>query len=122
MSCWVAPSLAAEMWGMALDQVMERIRSGEIEAKHEHGFTFVDVAPYSKRVERPKLPPGERPATFTVISDEELAALGCDEAVEEDVDENVAEEEESAAGSLGDWRAARKSTSRGRLAPLRKSA
>ena len=60
MSCWVAPSLAAEMWGMPLEQLMARIRSGEIATKQEQGFTFVDVAPYSKRIERPNRRPGER--------------------------------------------------------------
>src|SRR5690242_4190044 len=88
MSCWVVPSLAAELWHIPLDQVWRRIRAGEIAIKEENGFTFVDVAPYGTRVTKPNLPPAERPSTFepahaelvTVPAEAELAAVTEDEA------------------------------------------
>jgi len=62
MSCWVVPSLAAELWHIPLEQVWRRIRAGEIPSRQENGFTFVDVAPYGPGVGRPNLPPAEGPA------------------------------------------------------------
>src|SRR4051794_39524128 len=80
MSCWVVPSLAAEMWRIPLEQVWRRIRAGEIAIKEENGFTFVDVAPYGPRVTKPNLPPAERPNPFEPVeaervTEDEAAAL-----------------------------------------------
>jgi len=36
MSCWVVPSLAAELWHIPLEQVWRRIRAGELSAHHVH--------------------------------------------------------------------------------------
>jgi hypothetical protein len=44
MSCWVVPSLAADIWHIPLEQLWRRIREGEIPTHHEDGFTFVDMA------------------------------------------------------------------------------
>jgi hypothetical protein len=63
---------------MPLSELLRRIRDGEVATKHEAGFTFVDVAPYSRKIERPLLPPDERPATFTPLSDAEIAAFNSD--------------------------------------------
>jgi len=38
---WIVPSLAAEMWGVPLDQVIRGIQEGSIASRHEHGFVFV---------------------------------------------------------------------------------
>lgn len=55
MSCWVVPSVAAELWGMTVGQVLEQVRLGSVPTKTELGFTLVDVAPNS-----PCLPGGMR--------------------------------------------------------------
>jgi hypothetical protein len=69
MSCWVVPTVAAEFWGVPLQQVLDGMASGEITSKIDSGFTFVDVAPDSPIFEAPK------PPTCMVVSNEELAAL-----------------------------------------------
>ncbi|HZZ42015.1 MAG TPA: hypothetical protein VFE58_03695 [Tepidisphaeraceae bacterium] len=45
MSCWVVPSIAAEFWGIPLEQVMDRINRFAVRIRRENGFTFVDVLP-----------------------------------------------------------------------------
>jgi hypothetical protein len=45
MSCWVVPNVAAEIWGISLDEVMQRIQSGAVISKREYGFLLVDTAP-----------------------------------------------------------------------------
>src|SRR5688572_2236064 len=139
MPCWVAPSLAAELWHIALGELMRRIESGEIPVRNEDGFLFVDVAPYGPRVERHNLPPAERPPTFTPIDVDDVDDV--DEAVvEEDLVEDeptvlLTDEEASvlllpsadeaemgplddtASTTLGDWRAARRRAARTRVPP-----
>lgn len=65
MSCWVVPSLAAELWGVPLEQVLGEIRAGAIVSKKDYGFTVVDVAPDSREIAPPpvrrRVPP---PMTF----------------------------------------------------------
>jgi hypothetical protein len=128
MSCWVVPTLAAELWQIPLDQLMGRIRDGEIPVKDEDGFTFVDVAPYGPHIQRPNVPPHERPATFTAatftaaedepVSDLELAILT------EQTEPPVLEDESGPVDNtgsldLGDWRSARRKAGRTRVAPVR---
>lgn len=38
---WIVPSLAAELWGMPLDHIIQGIENGSIASRHEHGFLFV---------------------------------------------------------------------------------
>ena len=49
MSCWVVPMVEAEMWGVPVEAVLQRAKSGEVPSKSENGFMFVDVAPDSPR-------------------------------------------------------------------------
>lgn len=67
MSCWVAPSVAAELWGTTVAEVMERIRAGKVPSKVEYGFLVVDVAPGSPQFVRPAPPaPSARPPQTAV--------------------------------------------------------
>jgi hypothetical protein len=45
MSCWVVPEIAADLWGIPLEQVLERISDGSVPTKREGDFVFVDVKP-----------------------------------------------------------------------------
>ena len=133
MSCWVAPTLAAEMWQIPLAELMRRIQSGEIPVRNEDGFMFVDVAPYGPRVERPNLSPAERPPTYSVViesieetdadlTDEEPTVLVTDEEAaalmlpsKDEIEMGPADE--TASVNLGDWRAARRKAARTRIPP-----
>jgi hypothetical protein len=136
MPCWVAPTLAAELWHIPLPELMRRIESGEIPVRREDGFMFVDVAPYGARVERP-IPPHERPDTFVTIDaidgeslDEEVAPPASDEPAVLVTDEEASvllmpssdelelgPADDTASVNLGDWRAARRKAARSRIPP-----
>lgn len=49
MSCWVLPSVAADLWGVSLDAVLEQIRAGSIASKIDEGSLVVDVGPLAPR-------------------------------------------------------------------------
>ena len=130
MSCWVAPTLAAEIWQIPLAELMRRIQSGEIPVRNEDGFMFVDVAPYGPRLERPIRSPEERPPTYTVIDDQDDADLLEEEPTVLVTDDETAALmlpsgdqaemgpiDDTASMNLGDWRAARRKAARTRIPP-----
>jgi hypothetical protein len=112
MSCWVAPSIAAEIWGIPVQQILRMIEAGELTTRDERGWTFVDVAP-----ESPVLV--SKPPTYTPLSDDELSALqeetpAAPEAFDEEEPGPDPDQEES---TFKGWRSARGRTSKLRLAP-----
>ena len=109
MSCWVVPSIAADMWGCTIEQVLEAIRCGQVLTREEGGWLFVDVAPTSHRASTPKCEP--HPPTYTVVTKEEANAL-----LEGDDSDELAIEDDPDA-PMGDWRAVREHTSRLRRPP-----
>lgn len=132
MSCWVAPTLAAEIWQISLELLMSRIASGEIPVRDEDGFLFVDVAPYGHRIERPNRAPHERPAMCTpvesdaplMVTEAEAAALSFEPpaplslpSITSSADDEMGPEDETASKTLGDWRAVRRKTARMRVPP-----
>lgn len=104
MSCWVVPSLAADLWQIPLEHLMQRIRDGLVPVLREQGWTFVDVAPTSHQIQRPNLPPAQRPATYSVVAQEpeidpiteaEIIALS---------DATADEDDDAGAGETGNRR------------------
>lgn len=117
MSCWVVPSIAAELWGIPVQQVMDSLKAGHVPSKVESGFTFIDVAPDSPKIETPKKFRPAPPPTFTpVVSQEEIAALTGAEVAE--LTEAFEMEMEDATIDLGDWREARENAQRTRRRPM----
>jgi hypothetical protein len=126
MSCWVVPTIAAEIWGISVDQILQRVRDGNLAHRLDEGFMFVDVAPNGGgcgTITRKE----EHPPTFTVLSEVEVEAL-IDEATapvasndEEDATEDAGEsqspDDDEASVDLGDWRAARQRVGRTRIPP-----
>ncbi|HTL29813.1 MAG TPA: hypothetical protein VL282_11345 [Tepidisphaeraceae bacterium] len=116
MSCWVVPTVAAELWGVTVQQVLDAIHSGSISIRQQHDFTFVDVAPGSPTVRRPKPFREPHPPTYAPITDEELCALMSEDAPEpqETPSDEIApmmSDEMAALIQMGDWRRARRITS-----------
>jgi hypothetical protein len=114
MSCWVVPSVAAELWGCAVQSVLDAIKSGDIPTREENGWMFVDVAPNSPMLQTPK---SLRPATF--VSDAELAAL-TGPIEDYDVALELAEDDEDPVyetHAIDDWRGVREQTATLRRAP-----
>jgi hypothetical protein len=106
MSCWVVPSVAAELWGVSVPQILAQMNAGKLASKQEKGFTFVDVAPESPVFEpqrQMKFTPA--PPTYRIVSREELTALLGEDAIEDSQDD------------AGDWRIGRSEASRMRKPP-----
>jgi hypothetical protein len=108
MSCWVVTSVAAELWGCSIDAVLNAIKSGNVPTKEEAGWTFVDVAPDSPKIEAPKSVRPPTPDTYSIVSHQEAAALS----------EPLEAENESQV----DWRKVRQTVAGSRRAPLREAA
>jgi hypothetical protein len=135
MSCWVVPTIAAELWGVSIDHVLQQVRDGHLPHRVHEGFMFVDVAPHGGGCGIVK-PAAMNPPTFTALSEAEIDAL-CDETVADieaaetveahaDVEDRNEEEEsqspadDEASVDLGDWRAARQRVGRTRIPPRAK--
>ncbi|MGH7213396.1 MAG: hypothetical protein ACREIT_01245 [Tepidisphaeraceae bacterium] len=69
---WVVPTVAAEVWGVSLEQVLADIREQRVQCREEDGFVFVNLDGLSHAPFRPE----DRPPTYVVVSYEELQALG----------------------------------------------
>src|SRR3954467_15420733 len=64
MPCWVLPSVAAALWGLSLDAVLEQVRAGTIASKVDEGSLVVDVGPLAPRPAEqsmPSAPPPQSP-------------------------------------------------------------
>src|SRR4051812_49787815 len=68
MSCWVVPSVAAEIWGVAVTTVLEKAQLGVVPSKTENGFMFIDVAPTGDNCNPPRGLRGPPPPTFTAVT------------------------------------------------------
>ncbi len=123
MSCWVVPSIAAEIWGTSLEHVLDQIDSGQLPTYRENDWLFVDVDPDGPVIELANQAPAQRPPTYTVVSDQELAVLGdspeAREVEELSEEQDASPDPEPEASVFTDWRSARRRTSRLRLAPPR---
>ena len=45
MPCWVVPAVAAEFWGVSVEQVLADIAAGRLVTQNEGGLLFVAVGP-----------------------------------------------------------------------------
>lgn len=116
MSCWVVPTIAAEIWGVTVDHILQRVRDGNLPHRVDDGFMFVDVAPQGETV--------ERPPTFLALSEAEIAALreGEAEGLDDDAPADTDDEANEPAVDLGDWRAARQRVGVTRVPPAKPQA
>lgn len=139
MSCWVTPPIAAEYWRVSLEHVLGRIREGTVRTRVENGFTFVDVLPeYATAALMPPVPNAPPPATYVMVSRDELAALGADvpttpdaepsndglgdDRLEHTVDPEEYTPDQQGALPLISWSSARTRAARTRIAPRRLAA
>jgi hypothetical protein len=112
MSSWVAPSVAAELWGVSIDHIMAGVANGSIPSYVDGYFLFVDITGQGQ------MPDSNRSESSKHITDAEFAALTfqpCD-AHEPDPDEPAIDKEDS-SGDISDWRIAREKSARTRIPP-----
>ena len=108
MSCWVVPSVAAELWGVPVESIHSRILDGSLPSKLESGFTFIDVAPDSPAIEPPRALRPPPPPTYRAVTREEVEALVGD-LVDFDFNDDGA--------AVQNWRVGRSEASRIRRPP-----
>jgi hypothetical protein len=100
MSSWVAPAVAAEIWGINVEEVMRHIADGTIPSRTDGRFLFVDVAatglPFPTS-------PGE---SQNLVTPQELTALAAPPPGEGELPLDIAQ-----------WRQVRGRTSQTRRAP-----
>src|SRR5438309_12109172 len=124
MSCWVVPSVAAELWGCPMQTVLDAIRAGQLPSREENGWMFVDVAPDSPNL-IVQAPQAIRAATFDAISGAELAALTGpieDYQVALEIAEDSEDPTTDEPDMIGDWREIRSVTELRRRAPMKVAA
>lgn len=108
MSCWVVPSVAAELWGVSVEHIHARIRDGSLPSKQDSGFTVIDVAPDSPVLETASQLRPPPPPTYRVVTREEIRSL-----VGDLVDFDFGDEE----SDVENWRLGRSEASRIRRPP-----
>ena len=116
MSTWVAPSVAAEIWGMSVDHILAGIADGSIQSFVDGQFLFVDVEGRGFPISSPR-PPVIEPT----VSPEEIAALTYQPIIPDPAFDSSEESDESSS-DISNWRAARAETSRLRQPPKTKAA
>jgi hypothetical protein len=119
MSSWVAPSIAAEIWGVSVQHVLDGIANGSIPSHVDGQFLFVDMAgigfPRSTPRPQPIISSDElRALTFQPISEIESSSAPGEDAIAEEDDEN--------SHDIADWRSARRQASQVRRPPQSEAA
>ncbi len=119
MSSWVAPAVAAEIWGVSVEHVLAGIANGSIPSHVDGQFLFVDMA----GIGFPRSTPRPEPA----INSDELQALTFQPAAEiedsiEPDEEAIAEEEDDSSRDIGQWRTTRQQASHTRRPPQSEAA
>ena len=116
MSSWVAPSVAAELWGISVDQVLAGIADGSIPSCVDGQFLFVDVRGHGVAATS-----SGSASTESVVTEEEFAALTFQPRESESnipIDgQPTDEQEEENTRDVGSWRTAREQSSRTRRPP-----
>jgi len=123
MSCWVVPNVAAEIWGISLDEVMQRIASGAVVSKREYGFLLVDTAPLGPLFRSTAAEGKAKPRTWVAVQtwteiEEDVEECFDDAGMDLAVDGDSIEEEPEDGIALG-WQQKRAVHSRLRKPPAR---
>ncbi|HEY1922121.1 MAG TPA: hypothetical protein VGG44_05095 [Tepidisphaeraceae bacterium] len=141
MSSWVAPGIAAEIWGVSIDHVLDGIANGSIPSYVDGQFLFVDMAGIGfprttprPQVIEPDITDAEIEAlTFQPAGDYTKPVSSNDDTIIDDgilmADEEmiaeegeIFEEDEDSTRDVSDWRSARDQTSRIRRPPQSEAA
>lgn len=130
MSCWVAPKIAADFWGLGLADLLAAVANGCVPACVDGGFEFVSLAHAS--LNNQKLPRSQRPRTFNtfdstlnlensrpqeVVTPEEREALTDEAANESEL--GPPPDEDPQDNRIAGWREGRRRTGATRRPPPR---
>jgi hypothetical protein len=123
MSAWVAPSIAAEIWGISVNDVLAGIADGSIQSYVDGQFLFVDLGRHGLPLSTP------RPVnTDPIVTHEEIAALTFTPIMSEpqpslsEGEDIVEDSPDEGRYDVGQWRSARRQTSQVRRPPASRAA
>lgn len=114
MSCWVAPSIAAELWGMPLQSILDGIRTGQIPSKTDLGFTLVQADRNAAPATTPIATPMPTFSMVHVAQPKHQAAV----PVEEEEPQTISISTEHDEDAEFDWRQVRRLVQQTRRRPL----
>ena len=122
MGCWVAPSIAADYWGMSLADVIALMSGGSLQTQHSGGFSFIRLPMFSRPGQA--IPSVQRPTTFNLIAPEDSPTQPNSRPVTDDAfgDDDESElgpppEEDPNDNRIADWRQGRRAASTRRKPP-----
>jgi hypothetical protein len=120
MSSWVVPSIAAEIWNVSVDVILDWAKSGMLSSREVESFLFVDLAPAGEWVMPGNLPGHPTPPTYSVLTSEEMAALHAG-TEEEELGEPFEPEEIQRMNQpdISQWRTVRQKVATTRRPPSR---
>jgi len=126
MSCWVAPTIAAELWGVSVEHILQRVRDGDLAHRSDEGFMFVEVGADAGSSTPSAAPIEATPPIMAALSAAEVEALRAGEAAMNEATDDGAKETQSpdddeASLELEDWRAARARVAMTRTPPHTRS-
>lgn len=121
MACWVVPAIAAELWHVSVQHVLDCIREQRIPSKTENGFLFVDVAPHSPSITPPRKRPEDRPPTYVAVHQQSDPAVDEDDELlsAEELEELTEPLELDEVADLGQVHQRRREIARLRMPPRR---
>lgn len=121
MSSWVAPVVAAEIWGVSVDHVLAGVANGSIPSYIDGQFLFVDLTGQGQMPDSPRPDSNEK-----VVTEAEIAALTFEprdaEPIFPDPEDSPVEEESEGGRDVGAWRTARQESARTRRPPAAEAA
>jgi hypothetical protein len=121
MPCWVAPVIAAELWGVSLNQLLGAIADGVVPSRQEYGFTVVDAARGCATYPPPRRPGQPAPRTYVLVSEEAAPAPQVPQRTDVDPGGDCGElpplDEEEDDKPISHWRDVRSRVGRTRRPP-----
>jgi hypothetical protein len=118
MASWVAPSIAAEIWGVSIDHVLGGIADGSIPSFVDGEFLFVDMAGQGFPCSTPRSQPSD-----LAVTPDELRALTFEPIVPPDkTNSPVGDDEDDSSHDISHWRTSREQSSHVRRPPQSEAA
>jgi hypothetical protein len=63
MGCWAVPSVAADIWGISIQEVLKAVQEGRVLSRHDNGLLVVDLEPAGMTASRRR--EDRRPRTYS---------------------------------------------------------
>ena len=117
MPSWVAPSVAAEIWGVSVDHILSGIANGSIPSFVDGQFLFVDMAGHGFAQSTPRRETRVTAEEIRALTFEPIVRPAQNDSAEEDEDIPIDEDDSDSSRDVALWRTARQQASHFRRPP-----